>query len=60
MRHVSHCPGPVGIRRHRDRAGSPGLTTQFIANFTGYRIHLVATPAEDRGQHGPAFQPDSA
>jgi hypothetical protein len=33
---------------------------QFIANLTGHRIHPVATPAEDRGQRGPAFQPDSA
>ena len=35
MRYVSHCPWPAGIRRHQDHAGSPGLTTQFIANFTG-------------------------
>ena len=33
MRHTA--PGQAGIRRHQDHAGSPGLTTQFIANFTG-------------------------
>jgi hypothetical protein len=59
VRHVSHCPGPAGIRRHRDHAGSPGQATQFIANFTGHRPP-GGDPAEDRGQRGPAFQPDSA
>jgi hypothetical protein len=29
VRHASHCPGRARIPRHRDHAGSPGLTAQF-------------------------------